>query len=81
MAKFPLKSLTCLPVSYIESRDACLFVLHAFQRDEQLVTAYGGGQDLVKFKMQAHGKGNRLMLLGQKPAQQDCQGEEPVCQQ
>lgn len=49
--------------------------------DEQLVTAYGGGQDLVKFKMQAHGKGNRLILLGQKPAQQDCQGEEPVCQQ
>lgn len=35
MAKFPLKSLTCLPIFYIESHDACLFVLHAFQRDSQ----------------------------------------------
>lgn len=59
---FILNPVTPASLCYMPSKETR-------NRDQQLVVAYGGGQDLVKFKIQAHGKGNRLILLGQKPAQ------------
>lgn len=76
----PFQTFTCFLLSYFASCDARTPVVHAFQRSS---SSWFTEEDrtLWKFKMQAHGKGNRLILSGQKPAQQGCQGEEPVCQQ
>lgn len=70
-----------LSVCFLEGLPLC--VTYLTKKPSQTASPGFTGRGLESVETQDAGPwdGNRLILPGQKPAQQGCQGEEPVCQQ